>query len=179
MKISNLTSGRNKTYKLVLTAILFAFALVLSLVENALPPVPILIPGVKLGLSNIIVMFSLFFVGKSQAFSIAVLKAFFVFLTRGFTASFLSLCGGVLSIIVMLLLIIIFKEKISYLILGICGAIFHNIGQLLAISILYSTITLWAYIPLLIISGVIAGIATSALLKLVLPAFEKISLYKK
>lgn len=175
MKNSNLTDNKNKTYKLVLTAILFAFALVLSLVENVLPPVPIPVPGVKLGLSNIIVMFSLFFVGKSQAFSIAVLKAFFVFLTRGFTASFLSLSGGILSILVMLLLVLVFKQRVSYLILSICGAVFHNVGQFLAISILYSTITLWAYIPILVISGIIAGIATSALLKLVLPALEKIN----
>ena len=179
MKNTNLTTGMSKTYKLVLTAILFAFALVLSLAENALPPVPVPVPGVKLGLSNIVVMFSLFFVGKSQAFSIAVLKAIFVFLTRGFTASFLSLCGGVLSLIIMLLLILTFKEKISYLMLSIFGAVFHNIGQFFAISFLYSTMSLWAYIPLLIISGILAGITTSVLLKLVLPAFKKVSLNKR
>lgn len=179
MKNTNLTDGATKTYTLVLTSILFAFALVLALVENALPPVPIPIPGVKLGLSNIIVMFTLFFVGKTEAFSIAVLKALFVFLTRGFTASFLSLCGGVLSVFVMMLLLLIFKKKISYLILSICGAIFHNIGQFFAISILYSTMSLWAYIPLLIISGIVAGIATSVILRLILPAFTKIYFYKR
>lgn len=174
MKKIYLPSKTNKIYKLVLTGILFAFALVLSYLENSLPPIAIPIPGVKLGLSNIVVMFSLFFVGKTQAISIVFLKAIFVFATRAFTASILSLCGGILSVLVMIILMIIFKEKVSYLILSISGAIFHNLGQILAISLLYSTMSFWAYIPILIISGVIAGSITSVLLKLLLPAFKNI-----
>lgn len=175
MKITPL-SAMTKTQKLVLTAILFALALVMSVLESWLPPVAIPVPGVKLGLSNIVVMFTLFFVGKSQALSVAVLKAGFVFLVRGFTSSFLSLCGGLLSIAVMMLIILIFKDKVSYLVISIFGAVFHNIGQFIAISILYTTMSLWAYLPFLIIAGIIAGVITSILLRIILPALQKLGL---
>ncbi len=173
-KISS--TDKTNTQKMVLTAILFSMALVLSLVENFLPPVAIPVPGVKLGLSNIVVMFSLFFVGKPQAFSIAVLKSLFVFMIRGVTAAFLSLCGGLLSIAIMTLIIFIFKDKVSYLVISIFGAVFHNIGQFIAISILYTTMSLWAYLPFLIIAGIIAGIVTSVLLRFILPAYKKLGL---
>ena len=128
------------------------------------------------GLSNIVVMFSLFFIGKRQAFTLAILKSLFVLLVRGATAAFLSLCGGVLSLIIMIILITIFKQKVSYTIASIFGSIFHNLGQFLAISIIYTGMGLWAYIPFLLIAGVIAGIITSTLLKILLPALKKIDI---
>lgn len=161
-----------KTRQLVLTSILFATALVLSLVENSLPPIMPSIPGVKFGLSNIIVMYALFFLRKGEAFSIAVLKSIFVFFTGGFVAAVLSFSGGMLSIIVMSMLMYFFKDKISYLLLSVSGAIFHNIGQFTAISIIYPNLYLWIYVPVLLISGVIAGIATSTLLRFILPGLK-------
>lgn len=166
----------NKTKNLVLTGLLFSIAIVLSMVENSLPPLVIGIPGVKLGLSNIAVMYALFFLNKRQAFTITVLKAAFVILTRGIVAALLSLSGGVFSLIIMSLLLWIFKEKISYLLISIAGAIFHNIGQLAAISFLFTSVYIWAYLPVLLIAGVLAGIGTSALLKFILPAFKKLGL---
>jgi len=164
-----------RTKLLVLTAMLFAIALVLSVVENSLPPIPFVVPGVKLGLSNIVVMFALFFLDKKQAFAIALLKAVFVFMTRGMIAGLLSFCGGIFSLAIMILLMVIFKDKISYLVLSIFGAIFHNLGQLLAISIIYTSISLIVYLPILLISGVIAGIATSTMLKIIFPAFKRLT----
>ena len=161
---------------LVLAGLLFAIAIVLSIVESSLPPLLVFVPGVKLGLSNIVVMYSLFFLGKKRAFTITILKSLFVFITRGLIAGVLSLTGGILSIIVMLLLILIFKDKISYLLLSISGATFHNIGQFIALSLIYTNLYLWVYLPVLIISGVAAGIATSTLLKFILPAFKKLGL---
>jgi len=170
------TKSLNKTKSLVLAGLLFSIAIVLSIVENSFPPIMVAVPGVKLGLSNISVMYALFFLNKSQAFSIAVLKAMFVFLTRGFVASLLSLSGGILSLIIMIILLALFKDKISYLIISIAGAVFHNIGQLLAISFIFTSIYIWAYLPVLLITGVLAGIATSTLLKFILPAFKKLGL---
>lgn len=167
-------NNSNKTKLLVLTGLLFAVALVLSVVENSLPPLAISVPGVKLGLSNIAVMYALFFLGKKQAFSIAAMKAFFVFLTRGFIAAVLSFCGGMLSLIVMSILLFIFRDKISYLILSVFGSIFHNIGQFIAISLIYTNIYLWVYLPVLLIAGVIAGIGTATLLKFIMPAFKRL-----
>ena len=170
------TISLNKTKRLVLTGLLFAIAIVLSMVENSFPPIMIVGPGVKLGLSNIAVMYALFFLNKSQAFTIAILKAMFVFLTRGIVAAFLSLSGGILSLIIMSILLMIFKQKISYLVISIFGAVFHNIGQMVAISFIFTSVYIWAYLPVLLFTGVLAGIATSALLKFILPAFKRLGL---
>lgn len=164
----------SKTKKMVITALLFAVALVLSIVENSFPAILPVVPGVKLGLSNIAVMFALFFLEKKQAFTIATLKAFFVFTTRGPIAGLLSLSGGILSLVVMSLLIIVFKDKISYLILSIFGSVSHNIGQFIVISLIYTNMYLWVYLPVLLITGVIAGAATATLLRFILPALKRL-----
>ncbi len=164
----------NKTQSMVLSAMIFAVALVLSLVENMLPPLPIAVPGVKFGLSNIAVMYALFFLGSKQAYLIAVLKGGFVFITRGIIAGALSLSGGILSITMMLLLLLVFRQKISYLSISIFGAVFHNIGQFLVIILLYTGMNILPYLPVLLISGVIAGIVTSTLLRFILPALKRL-----
>ena len=91
----------SRTQRLVIVSLFFAVALIISVVENSLPPVPGTIPGVKFGFSNIAVMYVLFFVGKKEAYAVAVLKSVFVFSTRGVIAAFLSLSGGLLSITIM------------------------------------------------------------------------------
>ena len=78
----------SKTQSIVLASMIFAVALVLSIVENILPPLPIPVPGVKFGLSNIAVMYALFFLGWKQAYVIAVLKGGFVFITRHYCGRF-------------------------------------------------------------------------------------------
>ena len=168
------TIKRDKTRILVLTGLIFAMAIVLSIVENALPPLSIPVPGVKIGLSNIAVMYALFFLGKSRAFMIAVLKASFVFMTKGGIAGLLSLSGGLLSLAVMFMLMILFKDRITCFILSVFGAIFHNIGQFIVVSIVFAELFLWAYLPVLLISGAIAGILTSVLLKSIMPAFKRL-----
>lgn len=171
-KIDILTMS--KTKKVVLTAILFAVALVLSIVESLIPSIPIPVPGIKFGLANIVVMYSLFFLGKSTAFTIVILKALFAVITRGAVAGFLSFTGGMFSILIMIILLFIFKDKISYLILSIFGAVFHNIGQFTAISVIYIGMNLWFYLPALLIFGIVAGLVTSILLKFILPALKEL-----
>jgi len=163
-----------RTEKLVLTSLFFAMAIILSVVENNMPPLPVSIPGVKFGFSNIAVMYVLFFIGKRPAYAVAVLKAVFVFSTRGWIASALSLAGGLLSITVMIVLIYLFKEKVSYLLLSIFGAIFHNVGQLVTVSIIYTNLYLMYYLPVLLVTGIIAGVITSVLLKVIMPAFKRV-----
>lgn len=165
----------NKTQLLVMTGLIFATALVLSIVENMLPPLPIAVPGVKFGLSNIAVMYALFFLGKKQAYTIALLKAAFVFITRGAIAGLLSLFGGILSITVMILLVLLFKEKITYFVISIFGAVFHNVGQFAVIAMIYTGMNMIAYLPVLLISGLVAGMVTSTLLKFILPAFQRLA----
>ncbi len=165
----------NKTKALVQTAFIFALAIILSLIENSIPTF-IAIPGVKIGLSNIAVMYALFFIGIKSALATAILKALFVLIIRAPVASFLSLFGGILSVIIMFLLLEIFSEKISYLVISAIGSVFHNIGQFIAISIVYQSVGLFAYLPLLIICGIIAGITTSVMLKILLPAIRRLNL---
>lgn len=156
-------------------AMIFAVALVLSFMEGLLPPLPYLPPGFKLGLSNIATMYALFFMGRGRAFTIAVLKAGFVFAVRGATSGILSLSGGIASVCVMILLTAAFKDRISYLLLSIFGAIFHNLGQLAVLTlIMLNGYALW-YTPVLLVAGVIMGSVTGSLLKVVMPAFKRIS----
>jgi len=174
-KANKTIKNLNKTQMLVLTSMIFAAALVLAIVENVLPPLPIAVPGVKFGLSNIAVMYALFFLGKKEAYTIGILKSIFVFITRGGIAGLLSLSGGILSITVMILLIVIFKEKVSYLMISIFGAVFHNVGQFIVITVIYTGINMWVYLPVLLISGLAAGIVTSSLLRFIMPAFQRLA----
>jgi len=83
----------NKTHSIALSGLLFALAMALSFIEGTLV-IPGLLPGMKLGLANIVVMYALFFMGPKQALVLDVLKAFFVFLVSGWTAGFLALTAG-------------------------------------------------------------------------------------
>jgi len=169
-----LSEKMNRTQILVFSGLLFAIALILSLVESLFPIMPIAVPGVKFGLSNIVVMYAIFFLGAKQAYSIAILKAIFVFFTRGFIASTLSLSGGMLSITCMILILFLLKEKVSYLGISVVGAVSHNIGQFLIVSLIYVGVSMWAYLPVLLISGVIAGLLTATLLRILLPALKRL-----
>lgn len=161
--------------QMVLMGLLFAAAIVLSLVEDAIQ-LPMPAPGVKLGLSNIVIMYALFFLGFKDAFLLALLKSMFIFITRGYIAAIISLSGGFGSVLVMFMFLIIFKDKISYLIISIAGSIFHNLGQLLAVSLIYTNLLFLPYLPVLMVFGVIAGAATATLLRVVLPALDKLGL---
>ncbi len=165
----------SKTRKITTMAMLFALAMVLSYMEGMLPPMPYLPPGFKLGLSNIITMYTLFYMGKKQAFLIAILKSGFVLITRGGVSGVLSLAGGISSLIVMIILAFVFKDKISYLLLSVMGAIFHNMGQLAVVTlIMVNTYALW-YTPVLIVAGIVMGSVTGTLLKVVMPHLNSLS----
>lgn len=88
--------------------------------------VPGLPPGVKLGLSNIVTMYCVFFLGWRQAYTLAVLKGSFALLTRGFTAACMSTAGGLVSVTVMLLLILPKKLDLSYTLISVLGSLGHN-----------------------------------------------------
>ena len=128
----------SKTHSIALSGLLFALAMALSFIEGTLV-IPGLLPGMKLGLANIVVMYALFFMGPKQALVLDILKALFVFLVSGWTAGFLSLCGGLLSLLVMWLLYYHFPVRPTWYILSVCGALAHNIGQLLGASVILST----------------------------------------
>jgi len=159
---------------LALVSMLFAVSLVLTAVEMFLPPLPFMPPGVKIGLSNVIIMYCLFCLSKRSVILLAILKSCFVFLLSGFTAALLSLGGGLLSVGVMIALALLFRN-ISYLLLSVAGAVAHNVGQIIVASFLMSsTMLVITYLPVLLISGVIMGNITGALLRFVMPPLRKI-----
>ncbi|MDD5886281.1 MAG: Gx transporter family protein [Oscillospiraceae bacterium] len=164
-----------RTRKLALLGILAAQALALAFLENLIPAIPGLPPGAKPGLANIVTMFTASVMGFWSAMAITVIKSLFALITRGFTAFCMSLTGGVLSTIVMVLLLRWKKNPFGILGVSILSAIMFNAGQLaVACIMLYGTKGLvQTYGPLLLVFGIIAGALTGTILKLVLPALEK------
>ena len=164
----------NKTKRLTTISLLFALAMVLSFVESMIMPMFALPPGVKLGLSNIVVMYCMAFMGFSAAAQLTLLKGFFAFLTRGVTAGLLATMGGMFSIIIMFVLMKLLKDKVNYYTLSVFGALFHNIGQLAGVSLIFGTAFAMGYFPVLAVSAVIMGLVTGAVLTVVIPALNKI-----
>lgn len=168
MKVQTITRG----------ALFLAMAIALSYLEMLLPPLPFLPPGVKLGLSNIVVMYCLFFLSTPMAFLTALLKSLFVFLMRGTISGLFSLLGGMLSVSVMALLSRLRRPRLSYLLLSVAGAVSHNMGQLMGVYLMLTKEILF-YVPVLIISGIIMGCLTALLLKVLLPALRRVKGFAK
>lgn len=163
---------------LTATGLLLALAVALNFFEGLLPALPALPPGVKLGLSNIVVVYCLCFLGKRQGLTIALLKSGFVFLTRGASAGFISLCGGMFSVGILMFLLAGRNSEVAgkqFFLLGIGGAVAHNLGQLFAASLYMKTAAVFYYFPVLLLSGCLMGTATAALMKATLPALKRIS----
>jgi heptaprenyl diphosphate synthase len=160
--------------RVAMLGLLFALALVLSIIEG-LFPLPVPVPGIRLGLANIVVMYALFYLRKRDALTLVVLKAVFAAATRGTVAGALSLSGGIAALAIMILLLLLLKDKSTYLPVSASGAVFFNIGQIAAASVILET-ALWIYLPVLIVSGIVTGFATSILLKLTSPVLSRLRL---
>ena len=107
--------------RVAFTGLLAALALSFSFLEGLIPPIPVLPPGAKLGLSNIVVLYAAGSLGLPAALFLACLKGGFALLTRGVTAGLLSISGGVLSALVMWLLLQKTRASLS---LEVCAARF-------------------------------------------------------
>ncbi len=164
------------TRQVALSGLLFALAMALSFIEGTLV-IPGLLPGMKLGLANIVVMYALLFMGIKQALILDLLKALFVFLVSGFTAGFLSLCGGMLSLLVMSILYYLLPVKPTWFILSVSGALAHNVGQLLGASVILSSTLSLYYAPVMLILGLIMGSVNSLLLRALLPALKRLGFH--
>lgn len=155
--------------------LLAALALALSFLESLLPSLPI--PGARLGLSNIVVMYTLTSARLpvrplSAALGITAVKTLFALL-RGGSAFFMSAAGGLLSTLVMDLVLRLFRNRVSYIGVGILGAIAHNAGQLLMATILLGSSMLY-YAPWLLLLALATGTVTGLTLNLVMPVLNKL-----
>ena len=157
---------------LAFLGLLFALALVLTFLESLIPTAGFLPPGVKLGLSNIVTMYAAIFLGYREAYAISVLKSLFVLVTRGAVAAFMSISGGFASVTNVLLLLLP-KERLSYLLISVIESVTHNLGQLAAASFILGADAL-LYSPILVVSGVAMGVVTGLVLRAVMPALNRL-----
>lgn len=152
-----------QTQKLAYLGLLTALALIASYVE-ALLPLPIGIPGVKLGLANLIIVWALYTLPAKEAFLINLVRIFLVgFLFGNMSMILYSLAGAIFSFCAMYLL----KRSKSFSIYGVSliGGIMHNMGQLLLAMLVLDTKNLIYYAPVLLISGVITGLLIGIICK--------------
>ena len=135
--------------------VMLALALICSYVE-VLIPVPIGIPGIKLGLANIVIVFAMYSLGIKEAFLLSVMRVTISGFMFGNVISIAySLAGGLLSLLVMFLLKK--TDKLSCISVSIAGGIFHNIGQMIIATILVDNYYVLYYVPVLMVAGFITG----------------------
>ncbi|MGI6579471.1 MAG: Gx transporter family protein [Saccharofermentanales bacterium] len=153
-----------KTKHMTLLAMLIAISMILSYLESLLPQIYI-VPGIKLGLANIPVMFAVFKLKPADALLISGIRIFLLsMLFRSFLSFIFSITGGLISVALMLL----FKKINTFSILGISviGGVAHNLGQILIAAFIVNTPGLLFYLPILIIAGTLAGIAIGVICNL-------------
>ena len=168
-----------KTKRIVLSAVLISLALALSYTERFIPlQLLIPLPGVKLGLANVVTLIALYLFGGKTAFAILVIRCVMgsVF-GGGITGLLFSLTGGILSMSVMALC-----KKLPFLSVygvSILGAAAHNVGQILAAMVLMHSVYIGVYLSYLLIVALFTGFATGAACAGVLRILKTVNISKK
>ena len=148
---------RNNTRRLTYLALTVSFALILSFIESRIPAF-VAIPGIKMGLANIAVIFTLYKFGIKEAAAVSLVRVMLVSMLFGSPISMLySIAGAVLSLTGMYLL----KRftPLSEIAVSVIGGVAHNVGQIIMASIMLGTNVVGYYLPFLLLSGTLAGIA--------------------
>ncbi|MCL2853122.1 MAG: Gx transporter family protein [Defluviitaleaceae bacterium] len=162
----------SRTRSIAITGIFVSFAVILSFLERLLPaPVPL--PGIKLGLANIIVIIFLYRYGVKEAAKVQILRILlFSALFGGIGSAMYSFAGGALSLGAMTF----FKKVGVFGVVGVsvAGGVFHNVGQIAIAAVVVQSAGLFAYLPALIISGQVAGLATGLVAFFALSRLRKI-----
>lgn len=158
----------NNTYRLVLTALIAAVGMLLGYIET-LVPLPIPIPGVKLGFANIAILFALYAVDVRMAAVVALAKLLVTTFTFGspFMALF-SLGGTVLAFVTMVLLKR--TERIGLIGVSAAAGVAHNIGQLCVATFALGTPSIWSLLPVLLVAGIVTGVITGLLASAIIKA---------
>ena len=159
---------RNKrAQQVALSGLLTSLMLVFGLIERQFP-LTAAIPGVKLGLANSVLLYSLYMQGVRQSFVLMLLKALMSWLIyTNMNAMFYSLGGGLCSLVVMIL--ISRMKGVSIIGVSALGAVFFNVGQILVAVVMLNTPQLIVtYLPILMISGVVTGVLTGVVAQMVM-----------
>lgn len=156
--------------KLTQCAMLTALALIFSYIEF-LVPISIGLPGIKLGIANIVIVVAIYRLGGGYGFVINIARILLSALLFGnmFSAIY-ALCGGLLSLAVMLLL----KKTGWFSVVGVsmAGGVFHNVGQILMAILLVGSGKVLYYFPVLLLAGMATGIINGFIDTLVLRALK-------
>lgn len=151
-----------------------ALALIFSYVESLIP-IPIRLPGAKLGLANLVIVVALYKMGTKEAYILSVVRVVLSgFLFGNLFSIMYSLAGGLLSLTVMIIL----KKTNSFSLLGVSamGGVFHNVGQLVMASFVLESLSVWYYFPPLLMVGLATGILIGILAGEMLKRLNKIEL---
>ena len=163
---------RTSVRRLALLAILTAIALTIFVVEAQFP-LPVPVPGMKLGLSNVVTLFALSVFGWKEALAILLVRVFLGNLVTGQMMSlFYSLAGGLLSFACMALILRILKKDQIW-VAGVTGGITHNIGQMAVAVFVTRTTALLAYLPVLILCGIVTGALTGLVAQLLIQKLRR------
>lgn len=143
-----------------------ALAILMGYVEMLIP-LPLLVPGMKLGLANVIIVIVLYHMDTKSAFFISLVRVLMSgLLFQGFAGLLYSLAGALLSLAVMALL----KKtgKVSITGVSVMGGVFHNVGQIIVAAAVVENIKMAYYLPFLLVTGVVTGFVIGAVARLAL-----------
>ena len=164
-----------KTKKLALMSVLAAIALGIFALEAQLPSI-VPVPGVKLGLANIITLTTMMLLGRKEAGAVFLVRVILGAMFAGSPSTLIfSFAGGLLAYGIMCALIGVFDEGHIWIVSAL-AAIGHNAGQLLACVLVVKTPGVFAYAPILVISGIITGIFTGFAAMYLVRALKKLRL---
>ena len=157
-----------KVQKMALLGVLTAAAIVIAILESFIPSVGI--PGVKLGLANIVILIILYELGIWEAAVVNLLRVLVVSLVRGTFLSMgflMSLTGAALSLGIMILFYLLIKQ-FSIIGVSVIGSVFHVTGQILIAMIFLGTGYIFLYLPVIAISAIITGVFVGIVAKLII-----------
>ena len=157
-----------KVQKMALLGVLTAGAIVIAILESFIPSVDI--PGVKLGLANIVILIILYELGIVEAITVNLLRVLVVGLVRGTFLGmgfFMSLTGAVFSLGIMILFYLLIK-KFSVIGVSVIGSIFHVGGQILIAMIYLGSAYIVLYLPVLAISAIITGVFVGIIARIII-----------
>jgi heptaprenyl diphosphate synthase len=161
-----------KTKRIATYGLLIALAFILSYIES-LFPLTLAIPGIKMGLANLVVIIALYKMGVKEALALSVLRIILVGFTFGSPSTMMfSLAGGLLSWFFM----VVFQKTKLFSMTGvsIIGGITHNIGQIAVAVLVVENINIIYYLPFLLVSGVITGAIIGILAALIIKRLKAI-----
>ncbi len=157
-----------KVQKMALLGVLTAGAIVIAILESFIPSIGI--PGVKLGLANIVILVILYELGIVEAIIVNLLRVIVVGLVRGTFLGMgflMSLTGAVLSLTIMILFYILIK-KFSIIGVSVIGSVFHVTGQILIAMLYLGTAYIVLYLPVIAISAIITGVFVGIIAQLII-----------